>query len=117
MVTEAAIKGAVHRRLYAAGCWRSQRKRDLRSNCFLDWKMSALLERAWPPEFAIEKLITESSANVEFLPSAIERTQEHVFKLSVVQTKPIHEPTKKRKTRNSNVLKVPITHQRRQTRA
>jgi hypothetical protein len=37
--------------------------------------MSALLERAWPPEFAIEKLITESSANVKFLPSAIERTR------------------------------------------
>ena len=33
------------------------------------------IEVVWPPEFEIEKLIAESGANVEFLPSAIQRTR------------------------------------------
>ena len=33
------------------------------------------IEVVWPPEFGIEKLIAESGANVEFLPSAIQRTR------------------------------------------
>jgi uncharacterized protein YuzE len=33
------------------------------------------IEVVWPSEFGIEKLIAESGANVEFLPSAIQRTR------------------------------------------